>query len=534
MKKFKTTYIPCFLLGCATLTATVSCTTDFEEINKPWKEDQAATINNLFNGVIASLELTWNEQSIGNSFIYPITQLATTIGSTGYREEAASNDIWKNYYRALISIRNIERLIDESPDAAQLQQVKSMLTIVKAYKTFKVTDIFGDIPYTDAGRAAEGSNYYAVKFDAQQDIYESLLNELKDAVATLSSASTGQISLGASETLFNNDVAMWRKFGNSLRLRYAMRMYEVNPTVATPHVQEALTLPLLENIEYVGVSPAAQGFTGEGREWSFNSGIYLRMGSTAWNLMSDNNNTDGSGIFDQRARIFFETNANNQWVAKEQNVSGSDGGEPYNVRRDDNWNNKGAGNLISNVNYYFGRDKNIPELMITAAEVYFLKAEAAVRGIGRAASMADAKTNYEAGVMSSVNFWSTMAMNSAVWTVNKPSALPTTAQLAWITGNSKVAFSTALSADDALSRIYAQAWLDNFRQPYEAWALQRRTGKTPKSTVSDNLWQAQFGRYLRLNYAGAEYQYNSKNTTDVTGNLSAQDWMAKRVWWDKD
>ncbi|GGC16047.1 hypothetical protein GCM10011386_04800 [Parapedobacter defluvii] len=531
MKKFNIKFIICVFSGCLISAVNTSCTKDFEEINTPWKEDQAANINNLFNGVVASLELTWNEQSVANSWIYPITQLGTVIGSSGYRMEAASNDIWKNYYRTLINIRNIERQINESPDAPKLRQIQNMLTILKAYKTFKMTDIFGDIPYTEAGRADEGNAFYTVKFDTQKDIYETLLSELKEAVSTLST-STDQISLGASETLFNNDIAKWQKFGNSLRLRYAMRMYEVNPDVATQHIQEALALPLFENTEHTGVSPAAQNFTGEGREWSFNSGIYLRMGSTAWNMMSDNNNADGSGIFDQRAKIFFETNANNQWVAKEQNVAGSDGGEPYNIRRDDDWANKGSGNLFSNVNYYFGRDKNIPELIITAAEVYFLKAEAAVRGIGRPVSMVDAKSNYEAGIKSSVDFWTAMAMASEVWTVNKPSALPTSAQLAWISSKPTVAFVTDLSEDEALKLIYAQAWLDNFRQPYEAWALQRRTDKTPKSTNSDNLWQTTYGRYLRLNYADAEYQYNVTNVNAVTGGKSAQDWMATRVWWD--
>lgn len=531
MKKVITKYTTYLLLGCIISAISSSCTKDFEEINKPWKEDQAANINNMFNGVVASLELTWNEQSVANSWIYPITQLATVVGSSGYRMEAASNDLWNNYYRTLISIRKIEKDIDASPDVAKLQHIKSMLTILKAYKTLKMTDIFGDIPFSEAGRADEGSSYYAVKFDTQEEIYTTLLTALKESVATLSTGSD-QISLNSSETLFNNDITMWRKFGNSLRLRYAMRISEVNPSLASEHIQEALTLPLLENTEHVGVSPAAQGFTGEGREWSFNSGLYLRMGSTAWQLMSNNNDTDGNGIFDQRARIFFETNVNNQWIPKEQNLSASDGGEPYNVRRDDNWNNKGAGNLLSNFNYYFGRDKNIPELIITAAEVYFLKAEAAVRGIGGAANMANAKIHYEEGVRSSVNFWTNMAMNSSVWVVNKPSALPTPEQLTWITTNPKVAFSTTLSQPDALSLIYAQAWLDLFRQPYEAWALQRRTDQTPMSETSHNLWQNEYGDYLRLNYADAEYQYNRDNVSAITGDKSAQDWMATRVWWD--
>ncbi|MFD2968042.1 SusD/RagB family nutrient-binding outer membrane lipoprotein [Sphingobacterium bambusae] len=533
MKRFKIKNILYFSLCFGTVfLAGTSCTKDFEEVNKPWKEAQTADVNSLFNGVLSSLELTWNEQSIANSFIYPITQLGTIVGSSGYRMEAASNDLWKDYYEALFTIKFLEKTINESPNPETLTNVKSMLAIIKAYKTFKMTDIFGDMPYSEAARANEGSAYYSVKFDSQKDIYIALLNDLKEAVNGLSTAST-QVSLGTSETLLGNNIAMWRKFGNSLRLRYAMRMQDIEPALATTHVQEALALPLLEDMEHVGVSPAAQSYTGESREWSFSANCYLRMGTTAWNLMSNSNATNGSGIFDQRAKIFFETNYNDQWVAKEQNVSVTEGGDPYNYTiRDADWTMKGTGNGISNFNFYFGRDKNIPDLLITAAEVYFLKAEAAVKGLGRAASLVDAKANYESGVRSSVNFWTTMARTSPVWVVNKPTALPTATELLWITANPKVAFTTALSTDAALRLIYAQRWIDNFRQPYEAWALQRQTDRTPRSTVSDNLYVGLFGNYFRLNYADNEFQYNAANTVSATGGKDALQWMATKVWWD--
>ncbi len=527
-KYLKTLLYSSLFLGTAIAT---SCTKDFDEMNAPWKDAQTADIKSLFNGVVASMELGAQEQATSNTWIYPITQLATTVGNSAYSRQNAANELWENYYRALISIRLTEKLINESPDKAKYQNLQAMLTILRAYKTFKMTDIFGDIPYTEAGKADQGPNNYRAAFDSQKSIYESLLNDLKTAVASLTSSSD-QISIGASESLLNSDIALWKKFGNSLRLRYALRMSDANGTVAATHVQEALALPLLENIENIGLTPAVQNFTGEWREWSFHAGIYLRMGSTAWEMLSNNNNKDGSGIFDPRAKIFFETNAKNEWVPKPQNVAMSDGGEPYNRRRDDDWSDKGAGNLLSNVNYYFGRDKNIPELIITAAEVYFLKAEAAAKGIGSSANLAAAKTEYENGVKSSINFWTTMAMKSVVWKENKPTSLPSGAQLNTILANPKVAFSTSASTTNALKLIYAQRWLDNFRQPYEAWSLLRQTDATPKATLSDNLYENDFGIIKRLNYAEKEYQYNLDNVNAVTKKMDINDWQKTRVWWD--
>lgn len=528
-KYFKTIVYSSLILGTAMVS---SCTKNFDEMNAPWKDAQTADVKSLFNGIVASIELGAQEQATANTWIYPVTQLGTTVGNSGYSMVNASNELWENYYRALISMRLTERMINESPDKSKYQNVQAMLTILKAYKTFKMTDIFGDIPYSEAGMADQGPTNYRPVFDSQKNIYESLLNDLKTAVATLST-SADQINIGSSESMLNGDIALWKKFGNSLRLRYALRMNDANATVAATHIKEALTLPLLENIENIGLTPAVQNFTGEWREWSFHAGIYLRMGSTAWNMLSDNNNTNGSGIFDPRAKIYFETNAKNEWAPKAQNQAMSDGGEPYNRRRDDDWSNKGAGNLISNFNYYFGRDKNIPELIITAAEVYFLKAEAAVKGLGTATGLAAAKTEYENGVKSSINFWTTMAMKSAVWKENKPTALPTPAQLNVILSNPKVAFSTTLNNSNALKLIYAQRWLDNFRQPYEAWALARQTDATPKSTIDNNLYENEFGYIHRLNYADKEYQYNRDNTLEATkGQTKAKEWQTTKMWWD--
>jgi hypothetical protein len=126
-----------------------------------------------------------------------------------------------------------------------------------------------------------------------------------------------------------------------------------------------------------------------------------------------------------------------------------------------------------------------------------------------------------------------MAMKSVVWKENKPTSLPTNAQLNTILSNPKVAFSASLSSTNALKLIYAQRWLDNFRQPYEAWALARQTDATPKSTVDNNFYENEFGYIHRLNYADKEYQYNRDNTLEATkGQTFAKEWQTTKMWWD--
>jgi len=125
-KYLKTLLYSSLFLGTALAT---SCTKDFDEMNAPWKDAQTADIKSLFNGVVASIELSAQEQATANTWIYPIAQLGTTVGNSGYSMQNASNELWENYYRALISIRLTEKMINESPDKAKYQNVQAMLTI---------------------------------------------------------------------------------------------------------------------------------------------------------------------------------------------------------------------------------------------------------------------------------------------------------------------------------------------------------------------------------------------------------------------
>jgi hypothetical protein len=263
------------------------------------------------------------------------------------------------------------------------------------------------------------------------------------------------------------------------------------------------------------------------------------MGSTLWNLLSNNNNTDGSGIFDLRCSIFFEVNGSSQWVPYPQNpvTPITDGGDPYNNERDpDNsgWSDPvaKAGNLYSDYNYYWGRDGNIggstnacPEIFMSAAEVHFLKAEAYARGTGVAQNIASAQTEYEAGVTASLTFWKSMAFNSSVWIVNKPtSATPTNAEISAVLTNPKVAFNSG----NAVSLIYAQEWIDLFRQPWVAWTLMRRTGgATPMDTSNPAGYTQNYGSLQRYQYPGDEQQLNNANWKAATGG---SDLTSTKIW----
>ncbi|HEY6082863.1 MAG TPA: SusD/RagB family nutrient-binding outer membrane lipoprotein, partial [Chitinophagaceae bacterium] len=369
-----------------------SCTKNFQQLNATHNAPSATTIPPLINGIISSLFLGGQEQaSIHFDYYYPITQLAAESSPSGYVFSNGINDIWNNYYSNLQNMNLAQDKINEVTDKQSMNNIQAVLYILRAYKTFRVTDQFGDIPYFNAGKAYTGSvANFRVSYDSQKLIYDSLLNNLTWAVNNINTSAnpvtasgTPYETLGSFDTFFGGDMTKWLKFANSLRLRYAMQMVEKNPAGAALIVQDALSgkAPLIGDGEDVGMWPKQLGgYDLWVRWWSISSGGtgFARMSSTFWNMVSDG--PDSADIFDPRAYLFVETNAAGKWAPYIIGSNLPDNVNAYISSTDPTNKNNCAFSLF---NWYLVRDEwYIPELMMTAAEVHFLKAEAYARGIG--------------------------------------------------------------------------------------------------------------------------------------------------------
>ncbi|MGC4036578.1 MAG: SusD/RagB family nutrient-binding outer membrane lipoprotein [Chitinophagaceae bacterium] len=513
-----------------------SCTKDFEELNASHANPSTTDIGPLVNGVISTLFLGGTEQaSVHNDYYYNVTQLAASSSISGYVLASASSEIWSGYYSTLQNINLALDKVNAAEDQQSMNNIRAILYILRAYKTFHVTDQFGDIPYFNAGKAYSGnSDNFRVGYDSQQLIYDSLLNDLKWASDNITTTDANAVSLGSFDTFFGSDMTKWQKFANSLRLRQAMQIVEKDPQTATPIIQEILggSKPLVEDEGDVAMWPASLGgYDLWVRWWSVSSGGagFLRMSSTMWNMVSDNN-TD-AGIFDPRAKLFVETNDADEWAPYTIGVSTGDGINAYGGDAGTDPTAKN-GALYSLFNWYLIRDEwYIPEVILSAAEVHFLKAEAYARGLGVAQSVATAETEYKAGITSSVNFWYDVAAKtdnaSENWAAAAP-APPTGTQMNTLFANPKVAF--AGDADDAVKKIYAQEWLSYFRQPWLAHNLWRRTMATPVDPASNP--SATFKTFYRLPYAQDEAVNNTDNYNAQLAKMGGNTSDIK-VWWMK-
>jgi hypothetical protein len=534
-----TNYKKSFLLIFAASSFLFSCTKDFQSLNTTNDKPKLTTIPPLVNGVISTLVLQGNEQaSLHIDWYYPATQLAGSSALSGYLVADGSSSIWADYYNALQNINLIQDKINAVSDKASMNNVQAILYVLRAYKTFRVTDQFGDIPFFNAGKAyTSNTSYYRPAYDNQQVIYDTLLSNLKWAVENINtntSATTAAgnpyYSLGSEETLLGNDLTKWKKFANSLLLRYAMQMVEKDATNATPYIAYAINKNLfIDDGSDVGIWPASLGLDLVNRPWSFGSGGtgYIRISSTMWNLVADG--TDSSKIFDPRGFVFADTSALGKWAPYTIGSNTADKTNPYDYSTTTPSKN---GCLFSPFNFYLVRDEHyIPELIMTAAETHFLKAEAYLRGIGVTQNTATAKNEYVAGITASVTMWESIAANTKTTESPWASAQPknyTAAQLTPLLANAKVAFTSDNAAN--LKIVYAQEWLDNFRQPWLAFNLWRRTGATPVDAAA--VEDASHATFYRVPYPQDEAVNNTVNyNTEITkiGTNSSN----IKVWWMK-
>jgi hypothetical protein len=534
-----------FLLLIAVFPVLFSCKDDLEELNSDPNGFTTASDGSLLNGVIESLVLSGNEQFyIFNEILYKETQLAALTKSAWGNASIGIEDVWGNYYGTLTEIRELERRFNDKPgETPGLNNMKAIVKILLAYKTFKVTDYFGDIPFTQAGYGFQSLEYLHPKYDTQKSIYYTLLDDLKWANDSINISDVGEpfATFAIFDKLFNGNMLKWKKFANSLRLRYAMRMSEKEPQRAGDIIRDILDndLPVLKGydlasavLESACLFPAATGFKNSSLNWSFREHNNLRMGSNIWHILSAHDSTNGSGIFDPRCFIYFEGNKDDKWIAYPQIPSAStpaSGGIPYGGHRDDEANFFFKGDCyFSPFNYFIVRDEDyMPIILMTGAEVHFIKAEAYFRGIGVAVDKDKASIEYMNGLNASVDWWkmiaSTLKLPVSGLKFSDKVVIPSNINAASVL--SHYGFWNAASEEQKLEFIYLQRWLDAFRQPSEAYAEARRTMKTPRE--GDPI------RHFRLPYPQSEVTYNSANWNAAVQSQGG-DAPEVKIWWIPD
>ena len=262
MYKIKNNFI---ILLTLALTLVISCQ-DLDEINiNPNGVDPAtADLNLLMPTIIVSVSQTVNKLGFGT--LGGVMQHTQYDGwSSGHNDYDWDNSdqSWSGYYGIL---RNNDEFYNKAVDGGYKFH-EGVALVMKSYTFGLITDLWGDAPYSEALKAEEGVTSFKPKFDDQEAIYMGILADLETANTLLSEDSSFYQNIDAvQDVLFHGDVYKWRKFANSLALRYYMRLSVKLPNVAKDGLSKISNdpgkYPLITdasddaNIGYFGTSTA--------------------------------------------------------------------------------------------------------------------------------------------------------------------------------------------------------------------------------------------------------------------------------------
>jgi hypothetical protein len=142
---------------------------------------------------------------------------------------------WNFEYESQINnLSNIIQLIDGKANKDDLANKQAIARILKVWAVSKLTDTYGDVPYSESCLPQEKA-ILSPKYDTQQSIYTDLFKELKEAAAQLDES---KVSYGSADLVYGGDATKWRKLANSLRLRLALRVSYVDKDLATAQLSD--------------------------------------------------------------------------------------------------------------------------------------------------------------------------------------------------------------------------------------------------------------------------------------------------------
>ena len=393
--------------------------------------------------------------------------------------------------------------------------------IIQVEAMDRVTDRFGPIPYSKAGTSVT-----AIPYDSQQSVYSQFFAQLDTAVANLTAyiaANPGAKPLGTSDLVYEGDYTKWVKFANSLRLRLAMRIVKADPATAQTQAEKALSDP--GGLMSVPSDDALFAQSG-GRS----NDVWTVTSSYGDNRFNAALASYMVGYSDPRLPVYAAP-ATDAVV-----VSALGSGQYEGIRIGINIAAKNDYEGYASLNTTTTFTQTASQYLMTAAEVWFLKAEASLRGWSGAGDM---QTDYETGINTSFQQWGVSsgtylsdASSTEAAYADPRNSLNNSPALSTIT----IQWDPAASQEVMLERIITQKWIAMFPDGQEAWADFRRTGYPRLFTVVNNNSGGTIDTQVqirRLAYPQSEYTTNNAAVTSAVQNLlGGADNGGTRLWWD--
>jgi len=509
--------IKIYLLGMlAAITMLCSCDKGFDELNinrvDPTTLDaqfvmNRAIIETTYPDNFATLQMLTYNFGIVQQIITPFGS-SLSGGNYNIFNPGNSSLVWTNFYRNVLKQNN--DVIEKTKADNKRTNLYNEARIWKAYAFMILTDTYGDIPYTEAGQGFT-SQTIQPKYDKQELIYKDILKELDEATTALDAAkptSTGDI-------LFGGNISKWKRLGNSLLLRAAMRLTKIAPDIAKTYVTKAVAGGLMQS----NADNSKLAHTALYNNWIAvhltareKANFYLAQPFVDYLKSNKDPRLASIAVRHVGAKSGADQAAPRTTSDPAQQIGMPMGYDDVSIKN--TFATYGVASLYdySQVNLNTILKVTAPEYHVTYAQTQLLLAEAVVRGwvIGNANDL------FQTGIKSHMQQMAEYDASAAI----SDAAIQT-----YLNAN-------PLNTTTALEQINTQYWVASFMDGSELFANFRRSGYPvlKKNPYPGSEITGEFIR--RMPYPDSEIITNSTNLNAAI-TIQGKNDLNTRVWWDK-
>jgi hypothetical protein len=472
-----------------------NCTSNFDSINTSTTSLTTVTPSLLFLPLKGVSEADYQRNySLFDDFYAEYFSDVTFFSSSRYvYNDGWAGTGWSEFYDTYLP--DYYGIVDNYKTDGY-KNMRAIAQIWICYAWQRMTDRWGDIPYTNASRGK------TVPYESQKSIYESLMQRVKAATDSIDVSDANQFNPESYDFLYHGDYSKWKKFGNSLLLRMSIRVANVDASFAKPYAEAAVNSGVFaSNTDNAWANQDPSVWY----DYLNNIDISWQNVAIAKKLCDVGTTTSSLGI-DPRLPLWCIPGNGSVWQGFPSGISSSD--MPANYQ----WSNYAQ----INMNAYFkpgrvgGATTALSYPVMTYAEVLFLESEASMRGW----ISGDYNALYQSGIKASMQEVGASDADANAYIAGLPP----------LTGVNESSFKIFMT----------QKWLALFPNSVEAWAEFRRTGYpltpadyvnvSPNASVTNGNWVG------RLRYVNNEHDNNASNLP-ADYNTYANDRMEKCVWW---
>ena len=514
----KTNSYTSFLLAISLLTLFPACDDGLVELNN--NPDAYSEIIPEFLFTKAQLDavdvsyFNTGALAIGGAMQHYSTYKEVPAAGDKYFNDGPSKQYFSEVYPSAVNeIQEIVNAVSEAPEDVNRWAVAR---IWRAYIFHHITDLYGDVPYTEAGQASL-NQIFTPRYDEQSFIYNDMLTELEAAAEAMDPTLE---TFGNADLIYGGDINQWKKFAYSLMLRLGMRLTEVDEAAAESWVKKAIEGGMITEDGDVAAIDYVDGSQIDSRNpiaWGLMRGDYLDP--------QNEDNVEGGKWAATFIDHLKETGDPRLGVISVVWVPSPTGGYVADTTAalqkgmvNAAFNSKPADfSTYSEPNPATVLKYDAPLLVLTNAEVHLLLAEAALRGW----YSGEAAQEYAAGVRAGMRQWSRFGSAGAITDSRTETYLRNNP------------FRVGGTFDEQMDQIQTQKWIALFLDEYEVFANWRRTGYPDlvPTNYPGNLTGGSIP--TRFVLPDSEGTINGPNFLEAVERQGQGNRLTSKVWWDK-